>query len=417
VAHFRYKWLILIIALLLPFFSKADAAPDKVEIFSWWTGDWEEAGLQAVFKVFRRNYPGITIINATVAGGGGINAKTVLQARMVGGNPPDSFQVHGGAELIESYVKTGMMEPITGLLNEWGIRERFNRQILDLCSYNGEIYSIPVNVHRGNVLWYNRALLRKHHIKPPGSFAALQKACETLHKSGVTPIALGDRDKWEATQLFETVLVMTLGPGKYNGLWTGKTSFADPGLRLSLERFKQLVKYVNRDHPSLAWQGAIKKVYDGKAAFSVMGDWAEGYFKILGGKPGIDFGWVALGGKGGSFMAITDTFGLPKGAPHRTGAIAWLKLVASVGGQDTFNPLKGSIPSRLDGDRTLYDSYLRSSMEDFSKLPLTPSIAHGSAASQAFAGTLDDLLNNYIADGNTDQIIKRIQISVRDYLY
>jgi glucose/mannose transport system substrate-binding protein len=415
VTRTRYKAAI-IIALIFLILSSGAAAPAKVEIFSWWTGDGEEEGLQAIFKVFQRNYPGITIINATVAGGGGINAKTVLQTRMVGGTPPDSFQVHGGAELIESYVKTGMMEPLTGLVAEWGLGEGFDRRIMDMCSFKGEIYSIPLNVHRGNVLWYNRALLRKYHIQPPDSWAALIKACEKLHKAGVTPLSLGDRDKWEATQLFETVLAMTLGPEKYNGLWTGKTSFADPGMRRALDRFNQLVRYVNRDHPSLAWQGAIKMVYEGKAAFNLMGDWAEGYLKTLGGKPGRDFGWVALGGKGGSFMVIVDSFGLPRGAPHRAGAITWLKLVASVEGQDIFNPIKGSIPSRLDANRALYDPYLRSSMNDYSKLPLTPSIAHGSAAPQAFSGALDDLLNTYITGGETDQIFKKIQTAARDYL-
>jgi glucose/mannose transport system substrate-binding protein len=415
-ARVWYRLAGLILAVLLGSFSTAGAAAPKVEIFSWWTGRGEQEGLATLIKVFQRNYPGIELVNATVAGGGGINAKAVLQTRMVGGTPPDSFQVHGGAELIESYVKTGMMEPITGWLDQWGIRDRFNPQLLEMCSYKGEIYSIPLNVHRGNVLWYNQALLKKYRIQPPNSLDSLLKACQTLQNHGITPLAMGDRDQWEATQIFETILAITLGPAKYNGLWNGRTSFKDPGIAAALEKFKQLMKYVNKNHASLIWQDATKMVYEGKAVFNVMGDWAEGYFKTLGWQPGVEFGWTPLCGAGGNFMVITDTFGLPKGAPHRDAALAWLKTVASVQGQDAFNPVKGSIPSRLDARKKHYDPYLRASMADFAKLTLTPSIAHGSAASTGFSGALDELLNIYLSDGNTRNALRNLQSAARDYL-
>ncbi|MGE5583844.1 MAG: ABC transporter substrate-binding protein [Bacillota bacterium] len=394
-------------------FGVVAAQTGKVIIFSWWIGGGEEEGLLALFKVFQRNFPRIEIVNATVAGGAGINAKSALQTRMVGGNPPDSFQVHGGAELVDTYVKTGMMEPLTRLLTEWGIRSKFNQQILDMCSYKGQIYSIPLDVHRSNVLWYNKAILRKHNIKPPATIPELIAACRQLSQSGITPLSLGDKNKWEATHLFETILIAELGPVKYNGLWKGKTSFNDPGVRRALTYFKELLRYVNKDHSTLTWQDATKMVFKNKAVFNIMGDWAEGYFKTLGGLPGKDFGWVPMGD---SFMVITDSFGLPKNAPHLKGAVAWLKTVASVEGQDIFNPIKGSIPSRLDANRVLYDPYQQKSMDDFNRLILTPSIVHGSAAPQGFSSTMNDIINSFIYDGDIEKALKNINQNVADYL-
>ena len=404
---------IIIFILVSATWGGASVQTSKVEIFSWWIGGGEEEGLFAIFKVMKRNYPAIEIINAAVAGGAGINAKAVLQTRMVCGNPPDSFQVHGGAELIDTYVKTGMMEPVTKLLDEWGVRDKFNPQILDMCSYKGEIYSIPLNVHRGNILWYNKAFLKKHNILPPGSVPELISACRRLAKSGAIALSLGDKNKWEATHLFETILVAKLGPIKYNGLWTGKTSFSDPGIRDALESFRELMKYVNHDHATLTWQDATQMVLTGKAAFNVMGDWAEGYLKTLGGTSGKEFGWVPVGN---NFMVITDSFGLPKDAPHYQGAVAWLKTVASVEGQDFFNPIKGSIPSRLDAKRKLYDLYQQKSMDDFVRLTLTPSIVHGSAAPQGFSNALDNILNTFIYDGNVENALQNIKQIVSDYL-
>lgn len=409
--------LFIIISIILSF-SLVIYAQEEVEIFSWWTGGGEEEGLLALFEIFNENYPDIEIINATVAGGAGTNAKAVLKTRMVGGNPPDSFQVHGGAELIDTYVETDMMEPITDLLEEWEVKDKFNEQILEMCSYEGEIYSIPVNVHRGNVVFYNKALLAELEIDE--KILGLQDfidTCQKIKDKGVTPLALGDKNKWTATHLFEAVLLETLGGIDYNGLWDGSTSFEDPGVKRSLEYFKELMNYVNEDHAALTWQDATRRVYDGEAVYNLMGDWAEGYLKTLGWTPGEDFGWIFTAGSN-YFMVITDTFGLPQGAPNPEGAKAWLKTVASVEGQDTFNPIKGSIPARIDADKSKYDPYLTKCIEDFgnSNTILSPSIAHGSAAPEGFVTALNDIINSFITTEDVDVAHQKIVEAAEEYL-
>jgi hypothetical protein len=47
----------------------------------------------------------VEIIDATVAGGGGSAARPVLQTRLAGGNPPDTWQSHPGWELLGQYVE------------------------------------------------------------------------------------------------------------------------------------------------------------------------------------------------------------------------------------------------------------------------------------------------------------------------
>ena len=88
------KLVVTVLVVLL--FSVGAFAANELEIFSWWTGGGEEEGLLALIDEFNEQYPDIEVINATVAGGAGSNAKAVLKTRMLGGNPPDSFQVHAG---------------------------------------------------------------------------------------------------------------------------------------------------------------------------------------------------------------------------------------------------------------------------------------------------------------------------------
>lgn len=392
-------------------------AAGQVEIFSWWTGGGEEEGLNALIELFNEWYPDVNVINATVAGGAGTNAKAVLKTRMLGGNPPDSFQVHAGEELTDTYVITGLMEPITDLLAEWGISDKFPEDILSICSYDGEVYSIPVNVHRGNVIFANNAILEEAGVDSipldwDGFFAALDK----IKEAGYVPLALGDKNKWPATHLFEDVLASTLGPDGYKGLWDGSVSFDDPKVVEAVEIFGRLMDYVNEDHAAGTWQDATLMVQDGRAAMNVMGDWAEGYLKTLGWTPGVEFDWSVVPGNEGIFMVVSDTFGLPKGAPDAENAKKWLKLVSSVEGQDTFNPIKGSIPARVDADKSLYDVYLTWSMDDFATNALLPSIAHGSAAPEGFITALNDVINTYVTDRNVEKCVDGIVEAAEDNL-
>ena len=53
---------VLIIASLA--LSACGGGAKKVEVFSWWTGGGEAAGLEAMIKVFNAKYPGVEFVNA-----------------------------------------------------------------------------------------------------------------------------------------------------------------------------------------------------------------------------------------------------------------------------------------------------------------------------------------------------------------
>ncbi|MBV8353536.1 MAG: carbohydrate ABC transporter substrate-binding protein, partial [Verrucomicrobia bacterium] len=96
---------ILMVISQAPFSVKA--AENSLEVFSWWTSGGESAALSALFDVYKKQDPGVEVINATGAGGGGSAARPVLQTRLAGGNPPDTWQSHPGWELLDQYVEPG----------------------------------------------------------------------------------------------------------------------------------------------------------------------------------------------------------------------------------------------------------------------------------------------------------------------
>src|SRR5499427_2746945 len=344
------------VALLLSVQMQAAsfAADKKLEIFSYWASPGEAAALDALFQATKRADPGIEIINATVAGGGGSAARPVLQARLAGGNPPDSWQIHPGWELLGEYVQANYCEPITDLYKSEGWDNVVPKDLIDMLTKNGQTYSVLVGVHRGNDLWYNKRVLEKNGIKVGDkmTFAEFFAAAEKLKAAGVTPLAVGDSEIWATAQLFENTLLGTVGPQGWTDLFTGKMAWDHPKVKQAAEIYGKMLAYQNADHSTLTWDQAVRAVMEGKCAFTSMHDSAYGEFAKAKMKDNEDFGWVNHPGTDGAFIIIADGFPLAKGAPHRQEAITWLKSLGSRDSQEAFNRLKGSIPARTDVDKS-----------------------------------------------------------------
>ena len=88
------------------------------------------------------------------------------------------------------------------------------------------------------------------------------------------------------------------------------------------------------------------------------------------------------------------------GEEHEEQALAWLELVASQEGQDTFNPLKGSIPARTDGDPEKYadSAYLTEAMEQWKSDDLAGSFWHGVTVNNAWKTDIDTAVGLYLQD-------------------
>jgi glucose/mannose transport system substrate-binding protein len=373
---------------------------ELIEVFSYWTAGGEAEGLKAVEAVFGASNPDVAIQNTTIAGGAGVNANVVFASRMAGGDPPDTFHIHAGAQLLDEWIKGDeiWMTPLTDLYEAEGLGDVFPAGLVDLVSYEGVPYAVPLGVHRNGVLWFNKAVFDDHGLAAPSTWDEFFAVGDALKEAGVTPLAFGSRETWAAFNLFEQILLSHLGAEDFRGLWSGSVPWTDERVTAALETFGRVLDYVNTDHSTLVWNEAAQLVVDGSAAMTVMGDWTKGYFTNLGWQPDVDFGWAPVPDTDGTFMVVTDAFASPRDAANPENAQLWLATVASVEGQDAFNPIKGSIPARSDADRSKYDVYSTAAMDDFASEELVPSQANGPATVPAFTQPSFDIIAKFLVD-------------------
>jgi len=397
--------LVLVAAVVaVPLYAGAGGGTraDQVEVYSWWTGPGEEDGLGAMIADFQARNPGVHLVNAAVSGGAGSNAKAILASRLLANDPPDSYQRHAGLELADD-VRSGKVADLTALYAEQGWTKVLPRGLLDKLAIDGKLYSVPVNIHRANLVWYNPATLRALGIAhPPRSWAEFLKQAELIRTKGRTPLSIGPQ--WTQKHLLETVLLGELGPDGYEDLWRGPSGWTQPATRAALETFRKVLAQSDIGSSAADWQPQLDRVTDGSAVYAVMGDWTYSYLAITKRMLlGQQFAVAASPGTDGVYDFLSDSFTLPVGARHPDLARRWLIECGSATGQDLFNPLKGSIPARTDTDASRYTGYLADDLRQWQDphTRIVGSLAHGVVADNAWNAEIDTALGLFLRNGNT----------------
>ena len=360
--------------------APAGGAGGEVGVFTWWADGSEKVGLDALVTLFKQKYPNDTFVNLAVAGGAGSNAKAKLAADLQNGNPPDSFQGHAGAEL-QDYIRADQIEPVNDVIDALGGASVFPKNLLDLLTVQGNIYSVPSNIHRANVVWANPDVLKKAGASAePADIDAWLADMQKLKDAGVaTPLSVGGT--WTQLQLFETVLIADLGVDGYTQLFTAQGDWGSDGVKKAVAHYAKLLSYANTASDGDDWPGATDAVIN--------------QFTLKNKKDGVDYTYFPVPGTKGVFDFLADSFTLPKGAKNPGGAKDWLSLIGSPEGQKAFNLAKGSIPARTDVPSDDFPAYQKTAMASFKSDKIAPSIAHGAAVSQAWNSDMSTAISKF----------------------
>lgn len=381
----------------------------NLEITSWWTSGSEAEALQVLIDAFEAKTV-YQVENAAVSGGGGANARQALAARLQAGNPPDAWQLHPAGQ-IKDYVDGGQLGDITDLWEEGRWADRMPENVVEAQKVDGKFYTVPIGVHRGNVLWTNPSVLESASVRldQEGSVDDLLASLQKVKDSGTTAVCLGDKDVFASAELLESIMMSRLGGENYTKLWTNEYPFDSPEVKQSLEDYATFLTLANQDHTALTWDEAAKNMGEGKCAVTLMGDWAYGELVNAGFEPETDFAWVNFPGKEDIFSYVGDGFSIAaKNVPNPDAAKRWLTVLVDPEVQADFAAAKGSIPAVTDADTSRLSEYQQQAAESFGSAAIVSSIAHAQASTGEITQVFADAVTAFNGNKNVNAFISSV---------
>jgi glucose/mannose transport system substrate-binding protein len=317
-----------------------------------------------------------------------------LTAAFVEQRLPDVFQANAGSDVLRWVdahdPESSAVCPLDRLAVAHDWEGKYFPESLVPGSCQGHLYALPVGIHKLNVLFFNRELfdrlqaqaaLHGQSLREPSGLATPEDLLDELAKVAAlapelglgddfVPFALGAQDEWPLTVLaFENVL-LGLGKPAYRTLWNGGLAKGDSeatlktSLRSMLQYLRRLVA-LNPADVTVSWQAALRKVGDGKALFTVTGDW--GWAQLDEAQAG-RVQTVAFPGTAKTFVYTPDSFAVPREL-GKNGFPARAFLSGVVANERTlldFSHVKRSIPARRDIELTeLRIPSLRDTYQEF----------------------------------------------------
>ncbi|QPM89178.1 ABC transporter substrate-binding protein [Pseudooceanicola algae] len=379
-------------------------ADPQAEVLHWWTSGSEAKSVAVLQEEFAER--GGTWTDMPVAGGGGDAAMTALRARVLSGNAPTAVQLKGPA--IQEWYEEGVLADISDVAEQQGWADVLPDQLAEHMKCDGHWCAAPVNVHRVNWIWANKAILDQNGVEMPTTWEEFNAASDKLQEAGITPLAHGGQS-WQDATLFEAVVLGHGAEFYQSALIDLDPEALDSETMVEVfDEMRTLRGYVDDNFSGRDWNLATAMVMNGEAAFQIMGDWAKGEFLAAGKVPGEDFLCGATPGDG--YLYNVDSFAMfdVGGDEDKVaGQNLLAELIVGPSFQETFNLNKGSIPVRSDVSLDDFDMCAHISAEDMAKDAasgsLLPSYAHGMALRGEPAGAITDVVTAHFNSDMSSQ--------------
>ncbi|HUN07675.1 MAG TPA: extracellular solute-binding protein [Aggregatilineales bacterium] len=415
------KWLML--TLLIALLSVSAAAAQENVVVRWWhivtTPAEFPVHMEQVANDFMAANPNVTIeITSLENEAFKERLATVMQA----GDPPDLFQSWGGG-VLWNYASAGLLRDITPELTADGgaWQNSFSAQAaLNLFKYEDGYYGAPWNF--GAVgFWYNTELFEQAGITElPATWDEFLGVVQQLKDAGITPIALGQKDKWPGHFWWVYLAIRTGGQATFEAAYTRQGSFADAPFVQAGELLNQLIALEPFQEGFLGqtYGDEAAAVGNGTAAMELMGQWAPGVQRgnsTSGEGIGDKLAWFPFpaveGGLGTPSDVLGGGDGIAVGVNAPDAAIDFLKYFTSAEVQATHVEVMGTLPTVAEAEAGVTDplmqtilgfrnnaSYYQSYYDQF----LPPAVA------QAVLDAVDGLFNGVLTPEEAAQSIEDV---------
>ncbi|MEW5957328.1 MAG: extracellular solute-binding protein [Chloroflexota bacterium] len=388
---------------------EASSCAETVNIEYWHitTDETHQAVLNEAIAAFEKDNP-CAKVNVTVLENEAFKAKmtTVMQS----GEPPDVFQSWGGGVMNE-YVKAGLLRDITADLDKDGWRDTYGAGPLAVYSFEGKNYGVPRD--QGMVgFWYNKDLFSQAGIDaPPATWDELLDDVTKLKEAGITPISLGEGDKWPGHFWWVYLAIRMGGKEAFDAAYTRQGSFADEPFVQAGEKLQELIALepFQDGYLGLIYNDQARAMGNGEAAMELMGQWAPAVERDQSAdKQGIGdkLGWFPFpmveGGQGDPADALGGGNGWTIGKDAPDEAVILLKYLTTKEQQCAETKVGFTVPVVDGAAECIEDPLLKTVAENAAKAPYLQ-LYYDQALPPAVGSVVNDSVQELFAGTKTPE--------------
>ncbi|SDJ02895.1 ABC transporter substrate-binding protein [Proteiniclasticum ruminis] len=165
--------------------------------------------------------------------------KTKISAEFAGDAKGIDVFYYWGAGTARKLVNADKLLPIDEYLTD-DVKSRILEGSTTAFEYDGKLYSVP-SFSWFMTLFANKKMFEDAGAKLPETYEDLVDAVEKLQKlDGVTPIAAGAKDGWNAAFIYQALALREVGADNINKMLTGEVPFEDAGYTEAANKLVEL---------------------------------------------------------------------------------------------------------------------------------------------------------------------------------
>jgi multiple sugar transport system substrate-binding protein/raffinose/stachyose/melibiose transport system substrate-binding protein len=383
--------------------TAAVAAEEQVSVVHYFSDTLGKETITGIFNEFTKE-TGIPVIDNTT---GHEDFKAQILVMLAGDNPPDAFSYWAGAR-VQFVVDSERLEPIDDMWDANKLGDVVPAALAAKATmYNGERYLIPFGYHYAGMFYNPKVMAQAGIAEFPKTWDEFLAMCQKLKDAGITPIALGSKNRWPAQFWFDYLLLRTAGPEYRQKLMDGQAAYTDPEVVKAMEMWKELVDkgYFVENANAYDWTDAADQVANGKAAMTLMGTWITGYWNGNNLKPVDDYDFFPfpsiVEGVEDAVVGPVDGWVMAAGAKDKEATKKLLSyLVSNVDASSKWAVGQGALSPNVNADPSIYTPVMLKAAETVAAAPVfafnydlatTPPMAEGGL--NMFAQFMDNPAN------------------------
>jgi len=258
--------------------NAASTTGDKPVTIRWWhiwaDPDPARANWQNLADEYMKDHPNVKIEITIIPND---PYKEKLATNMQAGDPPDLFQTWGGGVLWQ-YADAGLVQDLTDALKEdsWG--DTFLPGPMVVYQHDGKTWGVPWRFGMVGI-YYNKDLFQKAGIaSTPTTWTEFLADVQKLQAAGITPIALGEKDKWPGHFWWTYLALRYAGQKGFNDAYTRSGHFNDEAFVNAGEQLQKLIdlKPFQDGFLQATYNDEQTVMGTEKAAMELQGQWGFG---------------------------------------------------------------------------------------------------------------------------------------------